>query len=183
MAAGNTVHADGPNDPLPMKVKTADLPRRLASAAAMLVVTVLAVGIGGAVLDAFIALVALVAFGEFALLVVRATPNLGLRLAAWLEQSGKVSRVYYPGLASHPDHAIAKRQMSGGFGGMCCFGGHRPSPYPTRNPRGKTGSNRGLEQGAPACQRRVRARRARSRANRGAPPPPCPIRHRASSAS
>ena len=84
MAAGNTVHADGPNDPLPMKVKTADLPRRLASAAAMLVVTVLAVGIGGAVLDAFIALVALVAFGEFALLVVRATPNLGLRLAAWL---------------------------------------------------------------------------------------------------
>ena len=84
MAAGNTVHADGPNDPLPMKVKTADLPRRMASAAAMLVVTVLAVGIGGAVLDAFIALVALVAFGEFALLVVRATPNLGLRLAAWL---------------------------------------------------------------------------------------------------
>lgn len=84
MAAGNPIHADGPNDPLPMNLKTADLPRRLASAAAMLAITALAVGIGGAVLDAFVALVALVAFGEFALLVARATPNLGLRLVAWL---------------------------------------------------------------------------------------------------
>ena len=31
-----------------------------------------------------------------------------------------MARVYYPGLASHPDHAIAKRQMSG-FGGMVCI--------------------------------------------------------------
>ena len=31
-----------------------------------------------------------------------------------------VARVYYPGLTSHPDHAIAKRQMSG-FGGMVCI--------------------------------------------------------------
>ena len=84
MAAGNPIHADGPNDPLPMNLKTADLPRRLASAAAMLAITALAVGIGGAMLDAFVALVALVAFGEFALLVARATPNLGLRLVAWL---------------------------------------------------------------------------------------------------
>lgn len=44
-----------------------------------------------------------------------------LRLAEWLEKSGKVSRVYYPGLASHPDHAIAKQQMPGGFGGMICI--------------------------------------------------------------
>lgn len=44
-----------------------------------------------------------------------------LRLAEWLETSGKVSRVYYPGLASHPDHAIAATQMSGGFGGMICI--------------------------------------------------------------
>lgn len=44
-----------------------------------------------------------------------------LRLAEWLEKSGKVSRVYYPGLASHPDHAIAARQMPGGFGGMICI--------------------------------------------------------------
>lgn len=44
-----------------------------------------------------------------------------MRLAEWLERSGQVSRVYYPGLASHPDHAIAKRQMPGGFGGMICI--------------------------------------------------------------
>jgi cystathionine beta-lyase/cystathionine gamma-synthase len=43
-----------------------------------------------------------------------------LRLAEWLEKSGKVSRVYYPGLASHPDHAVATKQMPGGFGGMIC---------------------------------------------------------------
>lgn len=43
-----------------------------------------------------------------------------LRLAEWLEQDRRVSRVYYPGLASHPDHAIAKAQMPGGFGGMIC---------------------------------------------------------------
>jgi cystathionine beta-lyase/cystathionine gamma-synthase len=42
-------------------------------------------------------------------------------LAEWLEKSGKVSRVFYPGLASHPDHAIAKKQMPGGFGGMICI--------------------------------------------------------------
>ena len=84
MAAGNTVHADGPNDPLPMNLKTADLPRLLGSAVVMLAVVALAVGIGGLALDAFIALVALVAFGEFALLVARATPNLAVRLLAWL---------------------------------------------------------------------------------------------------
>jgi cystathionine beta-lyase/cystathionine gamma-synthase len=31
-----------------------------------------------------------------------------------------VTRVFYPGLASHPDHDVARRQMSG-FGGMVCF--------------------------------------------------------------
>ena len=44
-----------------------------------------------------------------------------MRIASWLEKSGKVSRVFYPGLASHPDHAIAKAQMPGGFGGMVCI--------------------------------------------------------------
>jgi cystathionine beta-lyase/cystathionine gamma-synthase len=41
-------------------------------------------------------------------------------LARALEQGGRVERVYYPGLESHPDHAIAKRQMTG-FGGMVCL--------------------------------------------------------------
>ena len=84
MAAGNTIDADGPNEPLPMSVKNADLPKRLASAAVMLAAAALAVGIGGAVLDAFVMLVALVAFAEFALLVARATPSWPVRIPAWL---------------------------------------------------------------------------------------------------
>jgi len=39
-------------------------------------------------------------------------------LARWLEAQPQVERVHYPGLESHPQHALAKRQMSGGFGGM-----------------------------------------------------------------
>jgi cystathionine gamma-lyase len=39
------------------------------------------------------------------------------RIAAWLERHPKIARVYYPGLASHPQHALGKRQMPG-FGGM-----------------------------------------------------------------
>jgi cystathionine beta-lyase/cystathionine gamma-synthase len=43
-----------------------------------------------------------------------------MAVAAFLAQDRRVSQVYYPGLASHPDHDIATRQMSG-FGGMVCF--------------------------------------------------------------
>jgi cystathionine beta-lyase/cystathionine gamma-synthase len=43
-----------------------------------------------------------------------------LAVATFLAGDRRVSRVYYPGLASHPDHAIARRQMSG-FGGMVTF--------------------------------------------------------------
>jgi cystathionine beta-lyase/cystathionine gamma-synthase len=41
----------------------------------------------------------------------------GLKIAAWLERHPKVRRVFYPGLASHPQHALAKKQMHA-FGGM-----------------------------------------------------------------
>ncbi|MEA2906765.1 MAG: cystathionine gamma-lyase [Alphaproteobacteria bacterium] len=40
-----------------------------------------------------------------------------LKIAQWLERHPKVRRVFYPGLASHPQHALAKRQMRA-FGGM-----------------------------------------------------------------
>jgi len=43
-----------------------------------------------------------------------------LAVAEFLARDRRVSQVYYPGLPSHPDHAIAKRQMLG-FGGMVCF--------------------------------------------------------------
>jgi cystathionine gamma-lyase len=41
-----------------------------------------------------------------------------LAVAQFLEQRPEVERVYYPGLASHPQHALARRQMQGGFGGI-----------------------------------------------------------------
>lgn len=44
-----------------------------------------------------------------------------LALAQFLEQHPAVERVNYPGLASHPDHALATRQMRGGYGGMLSF--------------------------------------------------------------
>jgi cystathionine gamma-synthase/cystathionine gamma-lyase len=41
-------------------------------------------------------------------------------IASWLEAHPQVEKVHYPGLASHPQHAIARRQMSGP-GGMISF--------------------------------------------------------------
>jgi cystathionine gamma-lyase len=43
------------------------------------------------------------------------------QVGCFLEQHSRVKRVYYPGLASHPQHELARRQMSGGFGGMLSF--------------------------------------------------------------
>jgi cystathionine gamma-lyase len=40
-----------------------------------------------------------------------------MQIAHWLERQPKVRRVFYPGLASHPQHALAKKQMRA-FGGM-----------------------------------------------------------------
>jgi len=66
-----------------------------------------------------------------AYLMLRGTVTLPLRverhnanalaLAAWLERHPAVARVSYPGLPSHPQYELAKRQMPGGFGGMVCF--------------------------------------------------------------
>ncbi|RTZ61178.1 MAG: O-succinylhomoserine sulfhydrylase [Gammaproteobacteria bacterium] len=43
-----------------------------------------------------------------------------LMLAQWLEARPEVSKVYYPGLASHPQHELAKNQQQG-FGGVLAF--------------------------------------------------------------
>ncbi|PKM42144.1 MAG: O-succinylhomoserine sulfhydrylase [Gammaproteobacteria bacterium HGW-Gammaproteobacteria-1] len=43
-----------------------------------------------------------------------------LALAQWLEQQPQVARVYYPGLASHPQHELATRQQKG-YGGIVAF--------------------------------------------------------------
>jgi cystathionine beta-lyase/cystathionine gamma-synthase len=44
----------------------------------------------------------------------------GMALAEFLERHPKVKAVHYPGLPSHPQHALAARQMRG-FGGMLAF--------------------------------------------------------------
>jgi methionine-gamma-lyase len=44
-----------------------------------------------------------------------------MQIAHFLEEHPAVERVYYPGLPSHPQHDLAKRQMLGGFGGMISF--------------------------------------------------------------
>ena len=63
-------------------------------------------------------------------LVLRGTKTLALRMeqhdktgravAAFLEEHPRVKKVYYPGSASHPQHALARRQQHG-FGGMVSF--------------------------------------------------------------
>ena len=42
----------------------------------------------------------------------------GLELAGWLERHPKIELVRYPGLPSHAQHGLAKRQMAAGYGGM-----------------------------------------------------------------
>jgi cystathionine gamma-lyase/cystathionine beta-lyase/cystathionine gamma-lyase/homocysteine desulfhydrase len=64
-------------------------------------------------------------------LVLRGTKTLQVRmerhsangqaLAEFLRGHPKVTRVLYPGLPDHPQHALAKRQMPNGFGGMLTF--------------------------------------------------------------
>ena len=58
---------------------------------------------------------------------MKAHSDSALQLAQWLEQQPAVARVYHPGLASHPQHALATRQQSGP-GGIVSFdlkGGQR----------------------------------------------------------
>lgn len=43
------------------------------------------------------------------------------RIAEWLDDHPAVAEVIYPGLPAHPGHAVAARQMAGGFGGMISF--------------------------------------------------------------
>lgn len=70
----------------------------------------------GSIAGPFDSFLALRGLKTLALRMQRHCEN-ALELATWLEKHPKVDRVAYPGLASHAEHAIAKRQMSG-FGGM-----------------------------------------------------------------
>jgi len=70
----------------------------------------------GAIQGPFDSFLVLRGIKTLALRVERSNAN-ALDLAQWLEAHPKVKRVYYPGLASHPQHELARRQMHG-YGGI-----------------------------------------------------------------
>ena len=70
----------------------------------------------GAISGPFDSFLALRGLKTLALRMERHSQN-GMRIAEWLEGRKDVRRVIYPGLPSHPQHEVAKRQMSA-FGGM-----------------------------------------------------------------
>ena len=51
---------------------------------------------------------------------VKAQTKNAVKMAKWLDQHPKISKVYYPGLKSHPEYKLAKAQMTG-FGAMLSF--------------------------------------------------------------
>jgi cystathionine gamma-lyase len=70
----------------------------------------------GAIQGPFDSFLVLRGIKTLALRVERSSAN-ALDLAHWLERQPKVRHVYYPGLASHPQHELARRQMHG-YGGI-----------------------------------------------------------------
>jgi cystathionine beta-lyase/cystathionine gamma-synthase len=74
---------------------------------------------GGAILSPFDSWLVLRGTKTLPLRMQRHNTN-GAALAEFLTSHPKVHHVYYPGLASHPQHALARRQMRG-FGGMVSF--------------------------------------------------------------
>ena len=74
----------------------------------------------GAIAGPFDSFLALRGLKTLALRIERHNEN-ALALAQWLTSQSKVRRVHYPGLVSHPQHALARSQMhatGGGYGGM-----------------------------------------------------------------
>ena len=74
----------------------------------------------GATLDPQVASALLRGLKTFPLRMERHCSN-ALAVAQWLARDPRVSKVYYPGLPGHPDHALAAQQMHGRFGGMVAF--------------------------------------------------------------
>ncbi|KRA65896.1 cystathionine beta-lyase [Caulobacter sp. Root655] len=71
----------------------------------------------GAVLGPFDSFLALRGVKTLALRMQRACDS-ALAIAKWLSTRSDIERVIYPGLPSHPQHDLARRQMLGGFGGV-----------------------------------------------------------------
>jgi cystathionine gamma-synthase len=73
----------------------------------------------GGVMDPLSAFLTLRGLRTLDLRIQRQNEN-AMKIAQFLDARDKIKDVHYPGLTSHPDHAIAKRQMTG-FGGMLSF--------------------------------------------------------------
>jgi cystathionine gamma-lyase len=71
----------------------------------------------GAVASPFDSFLSLLGVKTLALRMARHSES-AMKIAHWLEARDDVVRVIYPGLTSHPQHELAARQMTGGFGGM-----------------------------------------------------------------
>lgn len=76
-----------------------------------------AVGAVSGPFDSFLALRGLKTLA----LRMRQSSESALQIAGWLEKHSRVAKVLYPGLASHPQHQLAKRQMQNGFSGIVTF--------------------------------------------------------------
>ncbi len=71
----------------------------------------------GGVAGPFDSFLALRGLKTLSLRMERHTAN-ALQIATWLERHPRIERVIYPGLPSHPQHELARRQMDGRYGGM-----------------------------------------------------------------
>ncbi len=87
---------------------------------------------GGMVLSPFNAWVVLKGL-ETLDIRMRAQSTRAHEMAVWLEQHPMVSRVHYPGLKSHPQHALAMKQMSNLGGAVLSFDVKAPDPHTARS--------------------------------------------------
>jgi cystathionine gamma-synthase len=78
-----------------------------------------ALGVLGGIIDSHCAWLLLRGLKTLSLRMDRHNSN-GLAVATYLESHPKIRKVWYPGLESHPDHDVAKRQMKG-FAGVVTF--------------------------------------------------------------
>jgi len=73
----------------------------------------------GGIMDPMTAFLALRGIQTLELRIQRQNES-AMKIATYLDQHEKIKTAYYPGLASHPDHEIAHKQMTG-YGGMLSF--------------------------------------------------------------
>lgn len=83
--------------------------------------------ITGAALDPFAAYLLLRGMKTLEIRIQRQNAN-AMAVAQFLEAHPAVEQVFYPGLPSHPQHEVARRQMPGGFGGVLSFAIHGGYP-------------------------------------------------------